>query len=51
MSDPTDDARTPEGQPGGIPDLEKLLRQVFGPEAKLPPEVTQMLAALHADPA
>jgi putative hydrolase len=38
------------GGSGGAPDLQALLREVLGDEVTLPPEVTQMLTALTADP-
>ena len=39
-----------QGQQGGIPDVEPFLRELFGPDAQFPPEVTQLLGALRADP-
>ena len=41
---------TGANQPGGIPDLEPLVRELFGPDATLPPELTELLGALRADP-
>ncbi len=38
------------GGSGGTPDLEGMLKSVLGEGASLPPEVSQMLAALTADP-
>lgn len=38
------------GGSGGSPDLQAMLKSVLGEDATLPPEVTQMLAALTADP-
>lgn len=40
----------PTGAGGGMPDLEAMLRSVFGQDARLPAELTQLLAALRADP-
>lgn len=40
----------PADATGGMPDLEAMVRQVLGADAPLPPELTQMLAALRADP-
>ncbi|MGV1007043.1 MAG: zinc-dependent metalloprotease [Dermatophilaceae bacterium] len=38
------------GGSGGTPDLSGLLKDVLGEDVTLPPEVTQMLTALTADP-
>ncbi|MEI2733310.1 MAG: zinc-dependent metalloprotease [Dermatophilaceae bacterium] len=39
----------PGGGAGGVPDLEAMMRSVFGEDVTLPPELTQMLAALRGD--
>ena len=37
--------------PGGAPDLASMVRELFGPDAQLPPELTHLFAAMQADPA
>lgn len=37
------------GQAGGIPDLEPILRELFGPDATVPPELAQLLGALRSE--